>query len=611
MAAFSFLRRLSGRRLCVLILLGLSVLRAAAAPDWVLSGRVPELENVVLAETPHGRITSLDVLMFDEMTSQVLWDVPIEAFLDPSSLAAERNRELIQGAIDRLAVMRVLADQAGDWMPAEDLLRVRSHAAAEAVWIEEVVRPSVRVLPADIDRYYLEHATDYLRRRQVQIRYIFKRVDPDDEAAVAEARAELDAIAQAVRAGNESFEYFARTASDAHSGLQGGLLPPFYEGTYDATIEQRAFAMSEPGELSAPFVGPGGLYLLQLVRAYPPRNITRDEVAGEIAAQLRSDHIRHYYAYELQQLRDRADHRDFSAWFAYLDADAPMAMVGKRRLERQDFIRFYGSPITEDLEIIWDVVVGGVASWIEGEIVMDELGPELANLHRWVRRARELATAVERARHTLVLQVPEASHATAAAARRTLAEAQQRSDFYRAYRLVMFQIAPETDPTMGAAVERRAERTAQWLESQLRAGIVLNEPSVIELETWHAKLAAADDDRVEDQVRELNNSFVAPYPNISMHATALDWIAPMPNSPMARLLEGTPVGRLSRTQRIGSLRRVFLVLRSEPADIDKLADNPVLLRSLAFEAGARDLIEATRQRLHDEGAIVYTFQVEP
>ena len=79
----------------------------------------------------------------------------------------------MKAAVERLLAYESLAGKAGDWEPPADELRVKSFGAAMAVWIENTVKPEVKVLESDINRYYVAHPEKYLRRLRAQVRYIF------------------------------------------------------------------------------------------------------------------------------------------------------------------------------------------------------------------------------------------------------------------------------------------------------------------------------------------------------------------------------------------------------------------------------------------------------
>jgi hypothetical protein len=598
--------RLRGR-LTIAVWLAVVCLSAPApraAPEYAISGRAAELEATVLARTPAGPITALDLLMFDEMSEQTLWAVPEEALLELKGLQGERHQAKIREAVERLAVTQALAADAGSWQPASDELRAMCIGAAEAVWAEMEIVPTIKIERADMHRYYLEHANDYLRRRRVQVRYIFKRVGLDDYAAVERTRTELERLAYQTRQGEIEFGSAARRQSDALSAADDGLLPPFYDGTYFETFESHAFNMESPGEVSEPFAGPDGLYLLQLVRTYPTRDIPIEEVWDEIGSELHRQHLRHYYGYEYRQLCDRLDVRDFSPLWAYQPLDAPVAIVGSKRLRRQDFIRFFGDPTNPDYTVRAGLVGAGIADWIEGEVVMQHLEGGPGMQHRWLHRARDLAVLVLRARAALARQVPMSDYATIADASRSLQESGAMDTYFNAYRLVSFEIAPGSDAELTPADRRAAARLAVFLEKQLREGMLRTEPTPTDLGEWRRE-ALQDEEAggVEAAISRLNEAIAAtPWPNVETTIKDAGWLAPLPNAPLWRLLEGVEPGRFSRTQVVGDRNTLYLVFDRQPAGRQPWAETEVV-RQLSFEASAQRLREQQRRRLVSQGAI--------
>ena len=102
--------------------------------------------------------------MLDEMRDRAVANIPLSAWRNPNALEATPFRPAMKAAVERLLAYQSLAAKAEDWEPAEDVVRAKSFGAAMAVWIENVVRPQVKVLDSDIDRYYVAHPEKYLRR---------------------------------------------------------------------------------------------------------------------------------------------------------------------------------------------------------------------------------------------------------------------------------------------------------------------------------------------------------------------------------------------------------------------------------------------------------------
>jgi hypothetical protein len=584
--------------------------RAAAAPDFVESGRAPELERAVLAKTPDGPINAWDLLLFDQMTDEALGSVPMEALLDPKLLASERYQKAIREAIERMAVAQALAKRAGEWTPPKDALRVMSYPAAEAAWLEKKVAPKVKVEDADVNWYYLEHAGDYMRRRQAQARYIYKNVDVKDPQAMGRTRALLEDLANKTRQGKLDFTEAARLHSDARSGVEGGLLPPFYEGTYFPAFEQQAFGLDRPGQISQVFEGPGGLYVMQLARSFPTRNITVDEVRDEIRGKLAHEHVKYYYDWAYGKLKDDGYARDFSHWWPYLNPDAPVAIAGTVRLKRQDFLRFFGNPTDDrNYSVRWSMVRDGIGAWTEGELVSQELAKDKRRApHRWETRARELATTALRARRALAMAVPPSAYAEGAGTSRTLTRGDAVQRHLRNYRLAKFSLSPSVLPGAGVVARRQATQSIKAIEDEMRAGTLRTEPTAVDLNAWRLAARRQDEKALRAAVGDLNRSIAAsPWPGVQFGVTVLNWVSPLPDDPLSQLLADVREGEFSRTQAVGSSDSLYFVLEARPFDVKQWANRPDVLRALAFRAEEENAKDAELARLVASNAIQYRF----
>ena len=104
---------------------------------------------------------------------------------------------------------------------------------------------------------------------QVRARHILLRPAGATPADTAASRAEIEALAARVAAG-ESFEALARQYSqDPGSAPQGGDLGVFGPGRMVPTFEQAAFALQNPGDVSPPVQTQFGIHLIQLAERVP------------------------------------------------------------------------------------------------------------------------------------------------------------------------------------------------------------------------------------------------------------------------------------------------------------------------------------------------------
>lgn len=99
-----------------------------------------------------------------------------------------------------------------------------------------------------------------------------------------------DSIHRELQHGRLSFEQAALLFSnDRTSYTTGGVLPVFGVGEYDAAFEQQAFALTKPGQLSAPFETAHGLHILKLLESIAaPTGPDDDEAVTALQQKLLS-----------------------------------------------------------------------------------------------------------------------------------------------------------------------------------------------------------------------------------------------------------------------------------------------------------------------------------
>ena len=107
-------------------------------------------------------------------------------------------------------------------------------------------------------------------RGRVRVAHILVRLSPDaDEPAQQVARQRIDAIYARLQKG-ESFEVVCRDVSDdATSRNNGGILPPFEPGRWVPALEDTAFALTTPGDYSAPVRTNYGWHIIKLIEHKP------------------------------------------------------------------------------------------------------------------------------------------------------------------------------------------------------------------------------------------------------------------------------------------------------------------------------------------------------
>lgn len=255
-----------------LIASGKDIVLTRARLDAELSVLPPEVLTK-LADDPQAALTFANALL------------KLQVFTHEAERTGVAAQPAVQAAIET-ARARVL----------EDALRKQVLAG--------IKDPDYSALAAED---YRINKARYTRPEQVKVRHILLKVKPEDGAAVAEKRAQLEALIARVRAG-ESFADLARQYSeDEGSADLGGVLGPFRHGQMVKPFEQAAFALRKPDELSDIVQTQYGLHVIQLIEYEPGGQQTLAEAEKLIIPKLQRDYRTNYLAAWERDLVANAD----------------------------------------------------------------------------------------------------------------------------------------------------------------------------------------------------------------------------------------------------------------------------------------------------------------
>lgn len=140
---------------------------------------------------------------------------------------------------------------------------------------------------AECRRYYENNRARFRSSEIVEASHILFSAWASDAKASAQARADAQAVLDAIDERPESFASFAQTYSRCPSRENGGSLGQLTPGRATPELEQALAALS-PGELCREPVGtPYGVHIIRLDRRHPPETLPYESVAIRIADYLR------------------------------------------------------------------------------------------------------------------------------------------------------------------------------------------------------------------------------------------------------------------------------------------------------------------------------------
>jgi peptidyl-prolyl cis-trans isomerase C len=241
---------------------------------------------LALSLTGCGKKTNVLATVDGKDVTQPEFDGYLKARHVSAADAARRDRAL-QEYLDRAALSSVIEKQ--------KLLDVQDIDAEVAEFRRELLVSRYfdrfldeKVTDAAIKSYYDGHVASY-EQRKVHAAHILVRLSQKPSAEEKQAkRTTADGIAAKLASG-ESFEQLAKTLSDDHiSGVKGGDLGWIREGSIDAELSKRAFAM-KAGSVSEPFETPFGFHILKVLEEAKTIRKPYAAVVSDIRYQLRGE----------------------------------------------------------------------------------------------------------------------------------------------------------------------------------------------------------------------------------------------------------------------------------------------------------------------------------
>jgi peptidyl-prolyl cis-trans isomerase SurA len=171
---------------------------------------------------------------------------------------------------------------------------------------QEVIRHEVgsRVIldHAQVQKYYDDHKSEFVRPELVTLREIFVGTEGKQESEIPALRKKADDLLQRVKNG-EDFGELAKHFSDGSTAKQGGDLGKFEHGQLAPNIEQAVFALQR---LQTTDVIPTktGFLILQVGEHYAAGQQPEEKVDNEIQDRLYNEQLRPALRTYLEMLRE-------------------------------------------------------------------------------------------------------------------------------------------------------------------------------------------------------------------------------------------------------------------------------------------------------------------
>ncbi|HEY3826010.1 MAG TPA: peptidylprolyl isomerase [Bryobacteraceae bacterium] len=183
-------------------------------------------------------------------------------------------------------------------------LRMKNQLLGQRVLSEEVYR-NIVIPQADIEKYYNEHKTEFVRQEMVSLREILISTGGGSAAEVAAAEKKAKGLVDRARKGDAKFTDLARQNSDAPTAAADGELGAFKRGDLAKEIDDVVFKQQK-GYVTDPIRRPNGFEIYRVEEHYAAGQASLDEVANEINGKLMEPRVTPKAREYLTQLRQNA-----------------------------------------------------------------------------------------------------------------------------------------------------------------------------------------------------------------------------------------------------------------------------------------------------------------
>jgi parvulin-like peptidyl-prolyl isomerase len=193
-------------------------------------------------------------------------------------------------------------EQAG--MPFEDFKSDMKNDMLRQRVIRQEVGERVNIKHDEVEKYYNEHKSEFVREERLFLREIFISTDGKDAAGTAAAEKKAKDLVARARKG-ERFPEMARDNSEAVTAKNMGELPPFKKGELANNIEDQVWSQPK-GYVSDPVRTGNGFLILKVEDHHKAGQAELSEVENEIMEKLYAPRMQPKMREYLTELRKSA-----------------------------------------------------------------------------------------------------------------------------------------------------------------------------------------------------------------------------------------------------------------------------------------------------------------
>ena len=189
-------------------------------------------------------------------------------------------------------------------MPFEDFKSDVKNSMLTQRVIRQDVSKGVNIKREDVEKYYNEHKTEFVREERVFLREVLVSTEGKDAAGIAAAQKKAKDLVDRARKG-ERFPELARDNSDAITAKNYGDLGGFKKGELSKTIEDQVWAQPK-GYVTDPIRVENGFEIVRVDEHQKAGQAELSEVENEIMEKLYAPRMEPAVREYLTKLREQA-----------------------------------------------------------------------------------------------------------------------------------------------------------------------------------------------------------------------------------------------------------------------------------------------------------------
>lgn len=172
--------------------------------------------------------------------------------------------------------------------------------------VSEEVYQNINIPMAEVEKYYNEHKSEFIRQEMVGLKEILISVGDGSPEKVAAAEKKAKSIVDRARKQEAKFSDLARQYSDAPTATSDGDLGVFKRGDLAKDIEDIVFKPNDKGLVTDPIRRPAGFEIYRVEEHYAAGQAALEEVRSDIMNKLMEPLVKPKLRAYLTQLRMNA-----------------------------------------------------------------------------------------------------------------------------------------------------------------------------------------------------------------------------------------------------------------------------------------------------------------